>query len=89
MNGRRRTGERDLQFLLTRSTYYDILSLPRVASSWAPSKYLFKTFVKNCSGNTINGSLACTGNTPAPGDAGAVNAVSGTATGQCTPLATR
>jgi YVTN family beta-propeller protein len=41
------------------------------------------------SGNTIDGSLACTGNTPAPGDAGAVNTVSGTASGQCTALATR
>jgi len=38
---------------------------------------------------TLSGSLACTGNTPAPGDRGAVNTVSGTASGQCTALATR
>jgi len=41
------------------------------------------------SGNTINGSLYCTGNTPAPVDGGAVNIVTGSATGQCTALATR
>jgi hypothetical protein len=41
------------------------------------------------SGNTVEGSLACTSNTPAPGDGGAVNTVSGTASGQCTALATR
>jgi len=41
------------------------------------------------SANKINGSLYCTGNTPAPGDNGAINKVSGTATGQCTALATR
>jgi hypothetical protein len=41
------------------------------------------------SGNTINGSLYCTGNTPPPGDSGTVNTVTGTATGQCAGLATR
>ena len=41
------------------------------------------------SGNTVDGSLACTGNAPAPGDGGVVNTVSGTAGGQCAALATR
>jgi VCBS repeat-containing protein len=41
------------------------------------------------SGNTIAGSLSCTGNTPAPGDNGAVNVVSGTASGQCAPISSR
>jgi hypothetical protein len=39
------------------------------------------------SGNSINGLLACTGNTPAPGDNHAVNTVNGIASGQCTRLA--
>jgi hypothetical protein len=41
------------------------------------------------SGNTINGSLYCTGNTPPPVDGGTVNTVTGSATGQCADLATR
>jgi 5'-nucleotidase len=41
------------------------------------------------SANKINGSLSCAGNTPAPGDNGAVNTVSGSATGQCATLAVR
>ena len=40
-------------------------------------------------GNTVNGSLYCTGNSPAPVDGGTVNTVSGSATGQCAGLATR
>lgn len=39
------------------------------------------------SANTIYGNLACTANTPAPGDAGSPNTVSGPATGQCAHLA--
>ena len=41
------------------------------------------------SGNTINGSLTCTGNNPAPGDNGAVNIVSGLALGQCAAISSR
>jgi hypothetical protein len=41
------------------------------------------------SGNTIDGSLSCTANAPAPVDGGVVNIVSGTAGGQCAALATR
>jgi 5'-nucleotidase len=40
-------------------------------------------------GNTVNGSLYCTGNTPAPGDNGNINTVAGVATGQCAPIARR
>lgn len=41
-------------------------------------------------GNTINGSLNCSGNTPAPADNGSVNTVTGTASGQCAaPLSQR
>lgn len=40
-------------------------------------------------GNTVTGSLYCTGNTPAPGDNNKIKTVSGTATGQCAPLAVR
>lgn len=39
--------------------------------------------------NTVNGSLHCAGNTPASGDNGTVNTVSGVATGQCAGLAKR
>lgn len=46
-------------------------------------------------GNTINGSLSCTGNSPAPVDAdvpdygitATINTVTGTTTGQCKPIA--
>ena len=38
-------------------------------------------------GNTISGSLSCSGNNPPPGDNGQPNKVSGTATGQCSSLA--
>jgi hypothetical protein len=41
------------------------------------------------SGNPVTGSLYCTGNNPAPIDYGAVNTVSGTASDQCAPIATR
>jgi hypothetical protein len=41
------------------------------------------------SGNTVNGSLYCTGNNPAPADNGSVNTVSGTATDQCAGIAQR
>ena len=41
------------------------------------------------SGNTVNGSLYCTGNNPAPGDNGSINTVSGTATDQCAGIAER
>jgi IPT/TIG domain len=41
------------------------------------------------SGNTVTGSLYCTGNSPAPVDAGTVNTVSGTASGQCAAIAQR
>ena len=41
------------------------------------------------SGNTVTGSLYCTGNNPAPIDNGAINTVSGTASDQCAPIATR
>jgi len=55
------------------------------------------TYVENNSGtvpititaNQVNGSLYCTGNTPAPNDNGTVNIVSGTATAQCAALAVR
>jgi len=40
-------------------------------------------------GNTVTGSLACSGNDPAPADNGVVNTVSGTASGQCAAIATR
>jgi hypothetical protein len=41
-------------------------------------------------GNTVNGSLTCTGNNPAPNDEGGnINTVSGTASGQCTAIAER
>jgi hypothetical protein len=39
------------------------------------------------SGNTVTGSLYCTGNNPAPTDNGTANTVSGTATGQCAGIA--
>jgi 5'-nucleotidase len=38
-------------------------------------------------GNTVTGSLYCTGNNPVPVDYGNINTVSGTASGQCTDLA--
>lgn len=38
-------------------------------------------------GNTVTGSLYCTGNNPAPTDNGSINTVSGTATGQCAAIA--
>jgi hypothetical protein len=41
------------------------------------------------SGNTVTGSLYCTGNNPAPSDNGIINTVSGTATGQCAGIAQR
>ena len=41
------------------------------------------------SGNTVNGSLDCTGNNPIPIDYGAINTVSGTASGQCADIAER
>lgn len=37
-------------------------------------------------GNAIRGPLSCSGNTPAPDDAGAANTVSGPTTGQCRAL---
>jgi hypothetical protein len=40
-------------------------------------------------GNTVTGSLYCTGNNPAPTDNGTINTVSGTASGQCAAIATR
>ena len=39
--------------------------------------------------NTVNGSLYCTGNNPDPIDYGAINTVSGTASGQCAAIAER
>jgi Bacterial Ig-like domain (group 3) len=39
------------------------------------------------SANTVGGPLECSGNTPAPGDAGAANKASGGAQGQCGTLA--
>ncbi len=41
------------------------------------------------SGNTVNGSLSCTGNSPAPVDDGTINTVSGTASDQCAAIAQR
>ena len=41
------------------------------------------------SGNTVTGSLYCTGNNPPPIDYGAINTVSGTASGQCAAIAQR
>jgi hypothetical protein len=41
------------------------------------------------SGNTVTGSLYCTGNNPAPDDNGSINTVSGTATDQCAAIAQR
>jgi hypothetical protein len=41
------------------------------------------------SGNTVTGSLYCTGNNPAPADNGSINTVSGTATDQCAAIAQR
>jgi hypothetical protein len=41
------------------------------------------------SGNTVDGSLYCTGNNPAPADNGSVNTVSGTATDQCAGISER
>ncbi len=41
------------------------------------------------SGNTVTGSLSCTGNNPAPTDNGSINTVSGTVTDQCTGIAER
>ena len=38
-------------------------------------------------GNTVTGSLYCTGNNPAPTDSGSINTVSGTATSQCAAIA--
>lgn len=41
-------------------------------------------------GNTVSGSLTCTGNNPAPTDEGGnINTVSGTASGQCAAIAER
>jgi hypothetical protein len=40
-------------------------------------------------GNTVTGSLYCTGNNPAPTDNGSINTVSGTATDQCAAIAER
>ena len=40
-------------------------------------------------GNTVNGSLYCTGNDPAPSDNGGINTVSGTASDQCAAIAER
>ena len=40
-------------------------------------------------GNSVTGSLYCTGNNPAPTDNGSINTVSGTATSQCAALAER
>ncbi len=40
-------------------------------------------------GNTVTGSLYCTGNNPAPTDSGSINTVSGTATSQCAAIAER
>jgi hypothetical protein len=40
-------------------------------------------------GNTVTGSLYCTGNNPAPTDSGSINTVSGTATSQCAAIAKR
>ena len=40
-------------------------------------------------GNTVTGSLYCTGNNPAPTDNGSINTVSGTATSQCAAIAQR
>ena len=41
------------------------------------------------SGNTVTGSLSCTGNNPPPTDNGSINTVSGTATDQCAGIAER
>ena len=41
------------------------------------------------SGNTVTGSLYCTGNNPAPADNGRINTGSGTATDQCAGIAER
>jgi hypothetical protein len=41
------------------------------------------------SGNTVTGSLYCTGNNPAPADNGSINTVSGTASDQCAGIAER
>jgi 5'-nucleotidase len=41
------------------------------------------------SGNTVTGSLYCTGNNPPPVDDGSINTVSGTASGQCAAIAQR
>jgi len=41
------------------------------------------------SGNSVTGSLSCTGNNPAPTDNGSINTVSGTVTDQCTGIAER
>jgi hypothetical protein len=41
------------------------------------------------SGNTVTGSLYCTGNNPAPVDNGSINTVSGTASDQCAGIAQR
>jgi hypothetical protein len=38
------------------------------------------------SGNTINGALACSGNTPAPAHLGSANTVNGPASGQCADI---
>jgi hypothetical protein len=40
-------------------------------------------------GNTVNGSLYCTGNNPVPTDNNSINTVSGTATDQCAAIAQR
>ena len=45
--------------------------------------------VTTVSGNTVTGSLSCTGNNPAPDDNGSINTVSGTATDQCAGIAER
>jgi hypothetical protein len=43
----------------------------------------------NVAGNTVTGSLYCTGNNPVPSDNGSINVVSGTATSQCAAIAKR
>ena len=40
-------------------------------------------------GNTVDGSLLCTGNVPVPADNGSINIVAGTATSQCEAIAER
>jgi hypothetical protein len=40
-------------------------------------------------GNTVTGSLYCTGNNPVPSDNGSINIVGGTGTSQCAAIAKR